>query len=77
MFLVRHVLGMLAIALCVIGAMPMQPDCPISCGTLASVQWDVDEILPGIAGLFGGVFAFAIQKAGALRPAAIANGLPP
>ncbi|CAM3090473.1 hypothetical protein SAMN04488021_11275 [Paracoccus aminovorans] len=68
MFLVRYALGMLGIALCVIGATRMQAECRMACGTLAGVEWDAGDILPGIAGLIGGAFALAVPHAGAVQP---------
>lgn len=68
MLLVRYALGMQGIALCVIGVSRMQPDCHVGCNTLAGVEWDAGDILPGIAGLIGGVFALTFPQAGAAQP---------
>lgn len=68
MFLVRYALGMLGIALCVIGVTRMQSECHMACGTLAGVEWEAGDLLPGIAGLIGGVLALAFPQAGAAQP---------
>lgn len=68
MFPVRYALGMLGIALCVIGALGMRADCRAACGTLAAVDWEAEEILPGLAGLIGGLVSLAFSPAGAAQP---------
>ncbi|WP_199262034.1 hypothetical protein [Paracoccus binzhouensis] len=72
MFLVRYALGMLGIALCVLGATRMQADCRIGCTAFAAARWDPGEVLPGLAGLAGGlvaqVFPLAFPQAGKAQP---------
>ena len=68
MVLVRYALGMLGIALCVLGAMRMQADCRAGCGSFAAARWDPGEILPGLVGLAGGLAALAFPQAGAAQP---------
>ncbi|WP_017998788.1 hypothetical protein [Paracoccus sp. N5] len=68
MFLVRYLPGMLGIALCVIGVLGLRTDCRAACGTLAAVDWEPEEILPGLAGLVGGLVSMAFSPAGAAQP---------
>lgn len=68
MFLVRYALGMLGITLCVLGAARMGTDCHAACGTLAAARWEPAEVLPGLAGLVGGLVALSFPRAGAAQP---------
>lgn len=68
MFLVKYGLGMVGIAICVLGTMRAQPDCRAACGPLAAAHWDPGEILPGIGTLITGLVALALPPAGAAQP---------
>ena len=76
MILVRYALGMLGVALSVMGTTWTRGDCRDDCGPLAAAQWEANEVLPGLAGLIGGMVALAFPFAGAAQGPPVAGPVP-